>query len=128
MTLALVSTVPSLQYRVTSPTASHQNGPQLSLLIPTLMSSCLLYMLLGEFPLIMDKWPYAHSRTSPHIAICTPAFLANFIKGPNIKEEELFSNLRQLVLDEVNIQQYLQSMLDRVSIVDLFHINSNYLK
>lgn len=49
----------------------------------------------------MEKWPYAHSRTSPHIAVCTPAFLANFIKGPNIIEENLFKNLRQVVFDEV---------------------------
>ena len=49
----------------------------------------------------MDKWPYAHSRTSPHIAVCTPAFLANFVKGPNIIEQDLFKNLKQIVLDEV---------------------------
>ena len=49
----------------------------------------------------MEKWPYAHSRTSPHIAVCTPAFLANFVKGPNVIEEDLFRNLRQIVLDEV---------------------------
>jgi hypothetical protein len=35
--------------------------------------------------------------------VCTPAFLANFIRGPNILEEELFRSLRQLVLDEVSI-------------------------
>ena len=49
----------------------------------------------------MGKWPYAHSKTSPHIAVCTPAFLGNFIKGPNILEEELFGKLETLVLDEV---------------------------
>lgn len=55
----------------------------------------------------MEKWPYAHSRTSPHIAVCTPAFLANFVKGPNVIEEDLFRNLRQIVLDEVCFLKYL---------------------
>ena len=57
----------------------------------------------GLFTNILERWPYAHTRTSPHIAVCTPAFLANFVKGPNITEEGLFGNLRQLVLDEVHI-------------------------
>ena len=51
----------------------------------------------------MDKWPYAHLRTSPQIAVCTPAFLANFVKGPNIIEQDLFKSLKQIVLDEVRI-------------------------
>ena len=56
---------------------------------------------LASFTNIVEKWPYAHSKTSPHIAVCTPAFLGNFIKGPNILEEELFGKLETLVLDEV---------------------------
>ena len=52
---------------------------------------------------MLDRWPYSRSQVSPNIAVCTPAFLANFIRGPNILEEELFRSLRQLVLDEVSI-------------------------
>lgn len=56
----------------------------------------------GLFTQVLDRWPYSRSQSSPNIAVCTPAFLANFIRGPNILEEELFRSLRQLVLDEVS--------------------------
>jgi hypothetical protein len=64
-------------------------------------SSFMFLIFLASFTNIVGKWPYAHSKTSPHIAVCTPAFLGNFIKGPNILEEELFGKLETLVLDEV---------------------------
>ena len=53
------------------------------------------------FTNIAEKWQYAHSQSSPAIAVCTPAFLANFVKGPNILEEDLFGGLEHIVLDEV---------------------------
>ena len=56
------------------------------------------------FTNIAETWPYAHSKTSPDIAVCTPAFLGNFVKGPNILEEELFGRLEKLVLDEVRVE------------------------
>lgn len=39
---------------------------------------------------------------APHFVICTPRYLSNFVRGPVIREEELFRNIHCLVLDEVS--------------------------
>ena len=56
----------------------------------------------GLFTQQLEQWPYfTDADPSPDIAICTPAFLAKFIKGPNIQDPDLFRSVRVLVMDEV---------------------------
>ena len=56
----------------------------------------------GLFTQQLEQWPYfTEADPSPDIAICTPAFLSKFIKGPNIQDPDLFRSVRVLVLDEV---------------------------
>ena len=57
----------------------------------------------GLFNQQVQYWPrFNENDPSPSIVVCTPAFLAHFIKGPNIQEVDLFRNVRHLVLDEVS--------------------------
>jgi len=46
-------------------------------------------------------WPF-HKAECPEMLVCTPAFLSNFVRGPVIIQEELFQNIRVLVMDEVS--------------------------
>ena len=71
---------------------------------------------------MLDRWPYSRSQTSPNIAVCTPAFLANFIRGPNILEEDLFRSLRQLVLDEADMLLEGSYLSDVEKVVESFRL------
>ena len=65
--------------------------------------NCMLFIVTGLFNQQVQYWPrFTENDPSPSIAVCTPAFLAHFIKGPNIQEVDLFRNVRHLVLDEVS--------------------------
>lgn len=49
-------------------------------------------------------WPYIRDEVvCPNIVICTPAYLANYIRGPNILNEDLFRSTRCLILDEADM-------------------------
>ena len=74
------------------------------------------------FTQVLDRWPYSRSQTSPNIAVCTPAFLANFIRGPNILEEDLFRSLRQLVFDEADMLLEGSYLSDVEKVVESFRL------
>lgn len=78
--------------------------------------------ILGLFTQVLDRWPYSRSQISPNIAICTPAFLSNFIRGPNILEEDLFRSLRQLVLDEADMLLEGSYLADVEKVVESFRL------
>jgi len=40
---------------------------------------------------------------SPSLLICTPRYLANFVRGPTVYEPELYRSIRHLVLDEADM-------------------------
>lgn len=42
-----------------------------------------------------------NAESIPDFLVCTPGHLGQLIRGPAILDEELFANLRHLVLDEV---------------------------
>ena len=64
-------------------------------------------------------WPYAAGLSvCPHIIVCTPAYIGNYIRGPNILDEALFRNVRCVVLDEADMvlegsyQQEVERIMD----------------
>eukprot|EP00596_Hydrurales_sp_CCMP1899_P000449 CAMPEP_0119035914 /NCGR_PEP_ID=MMETSP1177-20130426/3193_1 /TAXON_ID=2985 /ORGANISM="Ochromonas sp, Strain CCMP1899" /LENGTH=557 /DNA_ID=CAMNT_0006994831 /DNA_START=120 /DNA_END=1790 /DNA_ORIENTATION=- len=77
---------------------------------------------IGLFTQVLDRWPYSRSQKSPQIAVCTPAFLSNFIKGPSILEEDLFRSLRQLVLDEADMLLEGSYLNDLEKVVEAFRM------
>jgi superfamily II DNA/RNA helicase len=46
-----------------------------------------------------ERWPFKDN--CPTILACTPGILANFVRGPVVLDEKLFTSIKQLVLDEV---------------------------
>ena len=68
-------------------------------------------------------WPYAYSGAiSPNIIICTPSYIGNYIRGPNIVEERLFRNIRCLVLDEADMVLEGSYQKDVEKIMDVFKV------
>eukprot|EP00600_Ochromonadales_sp_CCMP1393_P000604 CAMPEP_0174983122 /NCGR_PEP_ID=MMETSP0004_2-20121128/16935_1 /TAXON_ID=420556 /ORGANISM="Ochromonas sp., Strain CCMP1393" /LENGTH=544 /DNA_ID=CAMNT_0016235273 /DNA_START=73 /DNA_END=1708 /DNA_ORIENTATION=+ len=51
---------------------------------------------------LINYWQCA-TDGGPFLLICTPRYLANFVRGPTIFEPELFENIRSLVLDEADM-------------------------
>ena len=49
-----------------------------------------------------ERWPFKPG-TCPTILVCTPTILANFVRGPVVLDEALFSHIRHLVLDEADM-------------------------
>jgi len=70
---------------------------------------------------VSDRWPY-RDNNSPDIIICTPAFLAKFVKGPNILDPEIFKSVRHLVLDEADMLLEGSYLVDIERILDAFKL------
>ena len=49
---------------------------------------------------VTGRWEFSAEAT-PTFLVCTPRYLASFVRGPIINEEALFESIRYLVLDEV---------------------------
>ena len=51
----------------------------------------------------IGRWPYHDKKMAPSILICTPSYIAKYVKGPIIIDEDLFRNVRHIVLDEADM-------------------------
>ena len=49
---------------------------------------------------VTGRWAFPVEGV-PTFLVCTPKYLASFVRGPVINEEALFESIRYLVLDEV---------------------------
>lgn len=68
-------------------------------------------------------WPYsAGDSLAPNIAICTPTYLGNYIRGPRIIDEELFERVTCLVVDEADMILDGSYRKDVEKIMDAFKI------
>jgi superfamily II DNA/RNA helicase len=71
-------------------------------------------------------WPYQKGQ-SPTFLVCTPRFLCNFIKGPIIKDPDLFTAISHMVLDEADMLLDGSFLGNVESIVDSFKMNRRRL-
>jgi superfamily II DNA/RNA helicase len=51
---------------------------------------------------LTDRWPFSKS-SPPDFLVCTPRFLANFVKGSLIRNEFFFRALKHIVFDEADM-------------------------
>jgi Lhr-like helicase len=48
------------------------------------------------------RWPFG-IKECPVILVTTPAIIGNFVRGPIVREEELFDKLKYVIFDEVKV-------------------------
>lgn len=66
-------------------------------------------------------WPFREDDC-PHLLICTPAFIAKFLRGPHILDEDLFRAVRHVVLDEADMLLEGSYQRDIENILDAFKV------
>lgn len=76
---------------------------------------------IDEETFVTGEWPYRRTR-SPDILICTPAYMASFVRGPMVVEEDLYRSVRVLVLDEADMLLEGSYLTDVERVMDAFKV------
>jgi len=88
-----------------------------------------------------SDWPFYGRNHSPDIVVATPAFMANFVKGPAILDEDLFRLVKCIVLDEADMlldgsyKRHVEQVMDAFKVTrrnmireEILDINSKILQ
>lgn len=76
---------------------------------------------IDEETFVTGEWPYRRTR-SPDILICTPAFMASFVRGPMVLEEDLYRSVKTIVLDEADMLLEGSYLTDVERVMDAFKV------